>query len=270
MSSWLKCLGVDESRQHLQESLGLAERRGVSSIANEFHCRVRSDCLCCVPSDRRELVIEFASNQQHRHGELAESVVQRFLLTRTECAESRGKALRGVGEATLHIGLFRREVVEHWLCEPVIKETRKADWVRLGVRSRIEPVREAVISSLSRHSIVGIRDSRRHADEHHSINEMREIEREAKCETSPHRVADVDRVAHLVGNELCRVGKIAHTNVARSPMTGKLGQDDLMIERQDVRDVAPRARSLAKSMDECDRRTGAATFDRQRSGCHAL
>ena len=144
-------------------------------------------------AERRELRVEPAGDDEHRHVEAVQAVPQRVLGAGAGLAQRLGQPLDGVLRARLpelHLGA---EPGEQRLGQPGVDEGLDA--------VALDPLRHRLVLLLALGPLVGVVDAAGGADEDEALDQLGVGQGEVQQEAGAHRVAEVGGATALVGDE---------------------------------------------------------------------
>lgn len=192
-------------------------------------------------ADGQELLVAFADHQEHRRPQLAEVPPERLLHSGSQKSQGARETLGWVLPAASQFVGRRVESGEERMGQPPLQELLGA----IALDRRSQPF----VGFAARGAVFGGREPRRRADQHEGGHEIRAVNREAKAQSSTHRIPDICGFPTSVANRGRRFLE-AEPRSCRSPVAGQVDRRDLEVGSQMRGDTVPPLRGASEAVDE--------------------
>ena len=210
---------------------------------------------------RAELGVVRAGDNEHGHPDATQPGPQRVLRSCSGLSKALGQSRDRV-LPTFRTELHRlRETGEERLRQPGVEERIEA--------FALEPVGQRVVVAPALGACRFVVDATGAAHEHEPVHQLGVGEREMEHETCAHRIAEVGRVAALIGDEP-GAGPQPGVEAGRAPMARRVDAHHLVIAYQVRGDRSPAVAVLGEAVDEHDSRPAPVDIGVQHAEVHLI
>lgn len=196
------------------------------------------------PGQRGELLVERSGDENRRTRHVDEPTPQRLLCPGAGRSKRRSETMRSVATTIVEIPGISRERAEQRLGEPLLEKLVETD---------VDDVVGEGLVSGTPFMAFGVRfDTGSRTDENESTYEVGSRGRHVKGGAATHRITDVQRGTHRVGqgSGVLTNGKTA---LGRPPVSRSVRSEEIEIAPEMSHDRLPRESGLRESVEENDR-----------------